>query len=560
MKIANRYEIIKEIGKGGMANVYLALDTYLNREVAIKVLKGDMANDPVSLERFKREANASTKLSHPNAVDVYDVGDDGHMHYIVMEYVKGHTLKELIKRRGALPAKEAVWIMKQLSSALLEAHKNGIIHRDIKSQNVLIKDDGTVKLADFGIAVIHNAMQITSKGNVLGSVHYLAPELAKGGSASMQSDIYSLGIVFYELLTGDVPYKAETPVQVALAHVRNNVPYVRKFNPEIPQAVENIVIKATARSLKDRYQNVAILIQDLNRCMSPEAKNDKRLVLHYSNTNIDEVKEDKKQEQIKKKKKEEKKTNALSFIFIFIISLISISAIVAILYFTGIIGNGNNKYVTMPDIKGLNLTVAEDVLNPLGLSIDKSNIKWQLTDDKEANTIISCTPSSGSKIEKGSKVSLVVSEGKYSTMVNYVGQNFDTVKKLLANSNFSIEGQAVESDLASGTIISQSIGEGEKYNPNVVNKLVFTYAQETTLMIPYEIIGKNIDEAVAYFENMGFDVERQEVDSNTLDDSLKKYDNNIVFDVSPSAGTLYTKSDDSKIILRYYTNKEVQAQ
>lgn len=560
MKIANRYEIIKEIGKGGMANVYLALDTYLNREVAIKVLKGDMANDPVSLERFKREANASTKLSHPNAVDVYDVGDDGHMHYIVMEYVKGHTLKELIKRRGALPAKEAVWIMKQLSSALLEAHKNGIIHRDIKSQNVLIKDDGTVKLADFGIAVIHNAMQITSKGNVLGSVHYLAPELAKGGSASMQSDIYSLGIVFYELLTGDVPYKAETPVQVALAHVRNNVPYVRKFNPEIPQAVENIVIKATARSLKDRYQNVAILIQDLNRCMSPDAKNDKRLVLHYSNTNIDEVKEDKKQAQIKKKKKEENKTNALSFIFIFIISLISISAIAAILYFTGIIGNGNNKYVTMPDIEGLNLTVAEDVLNPLGLSIDKSNIKWQLTDDKDANTIISCTPSSGSKIEKGSKVSLVVSEGKYSTMVNYVGQNFDTVKKLLANSNFSIEGQAVESDLASGTIISQSISEGEKYNPNVVNKLVFTYAQETTLMIPYEIIGKNIDEAVAYFENMGFDVERQEVDSNTLNDSLKKYDNNIVFDVSPSAGTLYTKSDDSKIILRYYTNKEVQAQ
>ena len=284
MKIANRYEIIKEIGKGGMANVYLALDTYLSREVAIKVLKGDMSNDPVSLERFKREANASTKLSHPNAVDVYDVGDDHNMHYIVMEYVKGHTLKELIKRRGALPPKEAVWIMKQLASALLEAHKNGIIHRDIKSQNVLIKDDGTVKLADFGIAVIHNSMQITSKGNVLGSVHYLAPELAKGNQANMQSDIYSLGIVFYELLTGDVPYKADTPVQVALAHVRNNVPYVRKFNPDIPQAVENIVIKATARSLKDRYQNVALLIQDLNRCMSPEARNDKRVFLHYSNT------------------------------------------------------------------------------------------------------------------------------------------------------------------------------------------------------------------------------------------------------------------------------------
>ncbi len=557
MKIANRYEIIKEIGNGGMANVYLALDTYLNREVAIKVLKGDMSNDPVSLERFKREANASTKLSHPNAVDVYDVGDDHNMHYIVMEYVKGHTLKELIKRRGALPPKEAVWIMKQLASALLEAHKNGIIHRDIKSQNVLIKDDGTVKLADFGIAVIHNSMQITSKGNVLGSVHYLAPELAKGNQASMQSDIYSLGIVFYELLTGDVPYKADTPVQVALAHVRNNVPYVRKFNPDIPQAVENIVIKATARSLKDRYQNVALLIQDLNRCMSLEARNDKRVILHYSNTNIDEVREEKKIEQIKKKNKEEKKTNTISAIFISIVSLISIAAVVLILYFTGIIGNNNDKYVTVPSIEGLNLTVAEDVLNPLGLSIDKSNIKWELTDDTDANIIISISPVSGSKIEKGSKITVTVSEGKYSTMANYVGQNFDTVKKLLTNTKFSIEGKAVESDLASGTIISQSIDAGTKYNPNVVTKLVFTYAQESTVMIPYEIVGKNIDEAVSYFENLGFVVEKQDIDYSTLSEDYQKYDNNTVFDVSPSAGTLYTKTDDSKIILRYFTNKEV---
>lgn len=557
MKIANRYEIIKEIGKGGMANVYLALDTYLNREVAIKVLKGDMSNDPVSLERFKREANASTKLSHPNAVDVYDVGDDHNMHYIVMEYVKGHTLKELIKRRGALPPKEAVWIMKQLASALLEAHKNGIIHRDIKSQNVLIKDDGTVKLADFGIAVIHNSMQITSKGNVLGSVHYLAPELAKGNQATMQSDIYSLGIVFYELLTGDVPYKADTPVQVALAHVRNNVPYVRKFNPDIPQAVENIVIKATARSLKDRYQNVALLIQDLNRCMSPEARNDKRVILHYSNTNIDEIKEERKIQQQKKINKEEKKTNAISAIFISIVSLISIAAVVLILYFTGIIGNNNDKYVVVPSVEGLSLTVAEDVLNPLGLSIDKSNIKWELTDDIDANMIISISPVSGSKIEKGSKITVTVSEGKYSTMANYVGQNFDTVKKLLVNSKFSIEGKAVESDLASGTIISQSIDAGTKYNPNVVTKLVFTYAQESTLMIPYEIVGKNIDEAVSYFENLGFVVEKQEVDYSSLSEEYQKYENNTVFDVSPSAGTLYTKSDDSKIILRYFTNKEV---
>ena len=220
--IGNRYQVTKLIGKGGMAEVYLAWDTILNREVAIKVLKSDMSDDDIALERFKREAGATTQLSHPNIVDVYDVGDDGDKHYIVMEYVKGYTLKQLIRKRGAIPHKEAVWIMKQLAGSLMEAHRKGIIHRDVKSQNVLIKPDGTIKLSDFGIALANGSMQITSKDSVLGSVHYLAPELTRGKQASMQSDIYSLGIVFYELLTGDVPFKAETPVQVALMHVKSD--------------------------------------------------------------------------------------------------------------------------------------------------------------------------------------------------------------------------------------------------------------------------------------------------------------------------------------------------
>ena len=557
MKIANRYEVIRELGQGGMANVYLALDTILNREVAIKVLKGDMANDPVSIERFKREANTSTKLSHPNAVDVYDVGDDGSMHYIVMEYVKGHTLKQLIQRRGALPPKEAVWIMKQLSGALLEAHKNGIIHRDIKSQNVLIKDDGTVKLADFGIAVLNNTVDITSKGSVLGSVHYLAPELAKGGSASMQSDIYSLGIVFYELLTGDVPYKGDTPVQVALCHVRNNVPYVRDFNPDIPQAVENIVIKATARSLKDRYQNVAFLIKDLNRCLSKEAKNDKRLILKYSNsTTYKKVYDDKQKEEIVSKKKENKTDKAISTFFITIVSFVSLLLIFLILFFTGVIGSKDDNYVTVPDIKGLSLTVAEDVLSPLGLSIDNSAITWVMTDDTTANTIIESTPQEGTKIEKGSKISVTVSEGTYKVMENYVGQNIDTVKAKLKNSNFNIETKAVSSDQTAGTIIAQSIGSGEKYNPNVVTTITFTYSAASSIMIPYDILSKNIDEAVEYFSSQNFTVTKQEVSYDSVSDDQKKYDNNCVIEISPQAGNLYTQSDDSSIILKYFTDKK----
>ncbi len=557
MKIANRYEVIRELGQGGMANVYLALDTILNRQVAVKVLKGDMANDPVSIERFKREANTSTKLSHPNAVDVYDVGDDGSMHYIVMEYVKGHTLKQLIQRRGALPPKEAVWIMKQLSGALLEAHKNGIIHRDIKSQNVLIKDDGTVKLADFGIAVLNNTVDITSKGSVLGSVHYLAPELAKGGSASMQSDIYSLGIVFYELLTGDVPYKGDTPVQVALCHVRNNVPYVRDFNPDIPQAVENIVIKATARSLKDRYQNVAFLIKDLNRCLSKEAKNDKRLILKYSNsTTYKKVYDDKQKEEIVSKKKENKTDKAISTFFITIVSFVSLLLIFLILFFTGVIGSKDDNYVTVPDIKGLSLTVAEDVLSPLGLSIDNSAITWVMTDDTTANTIIESTPQEGTKIEKGSKISVTVSEGTYKVMENYVGQNIDTVKAKLKNSNFNIETKAVSSDQTAGTIIAQSIGSGEKYNPNVVTTITFTYSAASSIMIPYDILSKNIDEAVEYFSSQNFTVTKQEVSYDSVSDDQKKYDNNCVIEISPQAGSLYTQSDDSSIILKYFTDKK----
>ena len=410
MKIANRYEVIREIGKGGMANVYLAFDTILNRQVAIKILKGDMANDPVSLERFKREANTSTKLFHPNAVEVYDVGEQGNMHYIVMEYVKGHTLKQLIQRRGALPPKEAVWIMKQLTGALLQAHKNGIIHRDIKSQNVLIKDDGTVKLADFGIAVLNDAMQLTSKGSILGSVHYLAPELAKGGQASMQSDIYSLGIVFYELLTGDVPFKADSPVQVALEHINKDVPRVRKFNPEIPVSVENIVVKATARSLEERYDNAAIMLKDLERCLSKEAMNDKPIVLVKSS------KVSMKSNEVKdfKKKKKSKTTSKLRSAFVIVLSILSSLAVLVILMLTGVIGP-KNKPVTVPSIKGLSLTVAEDVLSPLGLGIDSSNIKWVMTDDTKANIVIDSNPKEGDLVEKGTKLVVTVSEGCYAS-------------------------------------------------------------------------------------------------------------------------------------------------
>ena len=236
--ISDRYMIVTSLGEGGMADVYLAIDTILNREVAIKILRGELSSDPVTLLRFQREANAASKLNHPNVVDVYDVGESEGRHFIVMEYVRGRTLKQLISQRGALDKKEAVDIMIQLTSAVQHAHENHIIHRDIKPQNVLVKDDGTVKITDFGIALAHDAVQLTQNDAVLGSAHYLAPETTRGEPATNQIDIYALGIVFYELLSGSVPFKGENPVQIAMKHLREDVPNIKDFNPTLPQSID----------------------------------------------------------------------------------------------------------------------------------------------------------------------------------------------------------------------------------------------------------------------------------------------------------------------------------
>jgi len=391
--IGKRYRIVKLIGKGGMADVYLAFDTILKREVAVKVLKSDMSDDPVALERFKREAGAVTKLSHPNIVDVYDVGDDGDKHYIVMEYVKGYTLKQLIKKRGPIPYKEAVWMMKQLAGALMEAHRNNVIHRDVKSQNVLIKDDGTIKLSDFGIAMASGAMQITHKDSILGSVHYLAPEISKGKQASMQSDIYSLGIVFYELLTGDVPFKADNPVQVALKHVKENIPSVRSFDPNIPQSVENIILKATAKNVNERYKNIALMIQDLNECLKRARRNEPRAQIRNTperrsieNVHISDTAN-------KKTKKGTKDTPLLS-IFLLCTTIFSVIVLFMLLFITGVIGRGT-KTVTVPQIRNLTVQEAKDLLALNNLEVDDSHITWTLSDNVQKDLIISSVPEEG---------------------------------------------------------------------------------------------------------------------------------------------------------------------
>ena len=276
-KINDRYQIIKSIGEGGMANVYLAYDTILDRNVAVKVLRGDLANDEKFVRRFQREALAASSLSNPNIVEVYDVGEDNGEYYIVMEYIEGKHLKSLIKKRGRLTVSEAVDIVLQITSGMSVAHDSYIIHRDIKPQNILILENGLVKITDFGIAMAMNSTQLTQTNSVMGSVHYLPPEQASGKGATLQSDIYSIGILFYELLTGTLPFKGDNAVEIALKHLKEPIPSIREKYPEIPQSVENIIIKATAKNPKNRYADAREMHEDLKTCIEPSRANEPKI-------------------------------------------------------------------------------------------------------------------------------------------------------------------------------------------------------------------------------------------------------------------------------------------
>lgn len=557
--IANRYEIIKSIGHGGMADVYLALDTILNREVAIKILKDSNASDEVSLERFRREAQASTKISHPSIVEIYDVGDDDNSHYIVMEYVKGYTLKQLLKKRGSIAPRETVWMMKQLTGALLEAHKNGLIHRDIKSQNVLIKDDGTIKLADFGIAVLNNSMGLTSKDSVLGSVHYIAPELIKGESASMQSDIYSLGIVMYEILTGDVPFKAETPAAVALKHLKNQVPDVRTINPAIPQSVSNIVIKATARDPKERYANVAFMLKDLIDCLKPEHANDETLVLKTSSLiegSISDVNNIGKVKKEINKKKQDKQTKSFSLIAIVLISLFSIIAIVILLMISGILNFKSSNTYIVPDVINLREIEAKDILTKNEIEI-KYPILSKYTESIEKGYVVSIEPAVGSEVDKSTKVILTISEGLFETVKDYTGLNIDDVKyELTKNPHFRVQIETViKDDGEIGEIISQNIPEGSKLDPSEDTIFIFEVVEHESLFIPVDLIGRDVVEVKNELDDMGFNVEIEEYDSSDMtDEERSKYTKNEIIDINPKEGSLYYINENNVVTI-YYFNK-----
>ena len=550
--VGNRYVIRRSIGEGGMADVYLAQDTILRREVAIKVLRGELNEDPVNLQRFQREANAITNLSHPNIVEVYDVGEADKKNYIVMEYVPGKTLKQLIKQRGALNPTEAINIMKQLVSATAHAHHNDIIHRDIKSQNVLIKDDGTVKLSDFGIASTgDSSQQLTQTDTVMGSVHYLAPELARGKAATAQSDIYSLGIVFFEMLTGDVPFHGDTAVQIALKHMHDDIPSVRAFNPNIPQSVENIVYRATAKEAEQRYSSADAMYDDLITCLDFSRSHEAKVTFASTQKAAEKNTEIKPVARKVKKKKKTEDNNTLGTIGAVIASL---AALLLLLIVSGKISPPAKK-VIVPDVINYEVEDAKTVLESYKLVID--NIVYEATENVEKGHVIRINPKEGSEVNESEFITLYVSSGKFYTVADYTGKSIDDIQPKLEGDGFTVQISYVEdSSRSPGTITDQDVEAGTILDPTQKRNITFTVASAVTIQIPDSLIGMTVSDAEKYLTDKGIKVKTTQlpIEQNPIDPNTESYTykTGVVVEVSPNAGTYYTQKEGTYIELKYY--------
>lgn len=546
--IAERYELLDVIGRGGMADVYLANDTILNRTIAIKILRTSLAKDPVYIARFQREASAAAALSHKNIVEIYDVGEDNDQYYIVMEYVPGRTLKELIAKRGALHVMEAIDIMKQVLSGTARAHQMGIIHRDLKPQNILVTDSGTAKIADFGIASIQSLTQFTQTDVIMGSLHYLAPELARGEKATVQSDIYALGIVFYELLRGQVPFNGESPVNIALKHMQEELPSLREFNPSIPQSVENIVIKATAKNLNDRYKNASEMLEDLQTCLS--RSDEEKLVFNHDgesdptivvnprqifDNNEEEPKEEVVEERSTRKPKKASAPKKKLDPKIIAGIVAGVVVVLGLIFYFVFLSPGKTDASVMPDLVGMTQKEAKTLLEDYGVTINEDMVYKELSDTYKKGLITKTDPKKGSSIKKGDVVTITVSKGKYIVLDNYVGMSYEDAKDVLENQyGFTVDEKYEVSDEEAGTVIEQSLDEGYKQDPTDKSRSITLTVSKGSYVILENYVGMKYEEAESKLKALGFNVTKREQSSD--EDSGTVIDQNLAsgYKVDPS--------------------------
>ncbi len=557
--IAGRYTLISSLGEGGMADVYLGQDTILNRQVAIKILRGELSKDPITLLRFQREAGAVSKLHHPNVVEVYDVGEYNYRHYIVMEYVKGRTLKQLILQRGALHQDEAVDIMIQLTSAVQHAHEHHIIHRDIKPQNVLVKDDGTIKITDFGIALAHDAIQLTQADAVLGSAHYLAPETTRGETINHQVDIYALGIVFYELLRGSVPFKGDNPVQIAMKHLREEIPSIKEFNPMIAQSVENIIIKASAKDRTQRYQSAKEMLYDLEHCLDLQNQNVKKIEIVQpirEESNLEREKELRKarikREKVKSKvveiKEEKPKKSSVGK---WMISMFVVIAIIAMVVWFGMEFIKSQQIVEIPNVVGKTKEEAMSQLQRLGFSQEMITIQEELTDDKAKDTILNQEPTKGNKQSIQQGITLTVSKGTYYVVKDYTNRLYEEVleelKQQLPYARIEVEKRQTTT-LKPGYIIEQSgVSINEKLDPQKVVDIKLVVTESVSFQIP-SLVGKSVNEAKQILEEKGITPVLYPM-AVSQDEEVEK---GVVTKVDPAEGSWYVQEGENTITLYYY--------
>lgn len=572
---AGRYRIIKQIGRGGMADVYLAKDLILDgEEVAVKVLRTNYQTDPIAVARFQREARAMADLDHPHIVRITDIGEEDGQQYLAMEYVAGLDLKRYIKEHYPLSNEEAVRIMGQILLAMRLAHAKGIVHRDLKPQNILLTPDGTAKVTDFGIAVAFAETSLTQTNSMLGSVHYLSPEQARGSKATVQSDIYAMGIIFFEMLTGHIPYDGDSAVTIALQHFQKPLPSVIAENPSVPQSLENVVIKATAKKLTDRYQTVSEMYVDLLSSLSNNRRNEPKLVFDDTSkvdtktlpkipqstlTSIPKVQQpvDRPQTQKPNKKATSKEVapkpvKKRRFRARYLVLLASFVLVLASLFW---IISKTPATVEIPKVAGQTVAEAKENLKKANFEIGEE--KSEASDTVEEGRVIRTDPDAGSARKEGTKVNLIVSSGKQSFKIgDYIGRkSTDVIAELKENKvpeNLIKIEEEETSEWEPGVIFKQSLSEGTTYDLTKATPIVLTVAKKkkvTTINMP-NYVGYSLEFAKNNLKSLGISEDKIEVkEVDTVQERISEGE------VAKQIPAPYEKLDINNPIVKLYIYK-----
>lgn len=553
-KIANRYVLGERIGQGGMADVYLAWDEVLGRQVAIKILREKLASDPQTLVRFLREASAARRLAHPNVVEIYDVGEVDHLHYLVMEYVPGQTLKDLIAASGPMPARRAIGIMKRLTSAIVQAHANQIVHRDIKPQNVLVRKDGVLKITDFGIALSMDNASMTHLEGVMGSAHYLAPESAAGLAPDYRVDIYSLGIVFFELLCGSVPFTGTSPAAIAIKHMQDPLPRIAPYNETVTRAIENVVIKAAAKNPDERYQSAQELLEALRSCTDPARKDEpllqlKTQALELPSRNTDTTTSPDQTPSSLRPLSHISSPKHFSWRIALLASVIGVLTLALIgfaLVSSGVVPvDGVFGWHQMPSVRGMSVESALSTLEAAGIDPARIRIEKVATDQVDTGLAQSTNVPAGQFVREADEVVLKVSKGPTFLVGDYSGYYLDDVKALFAQNGVTVPIEVEEKETSNtnpGIILEQSGHfEGERIDPSGKDPFHFVIAASPSILLDPTYIGMNVYEVKEILNEKGIAVSMKNV-----------YGSDKVVSIDPPVGSVYTQEGSDSVVTLYY--------